>query len=480
MNVSRRDSDEISSISILTTMWTESETEVQTRTQATRQPEAASIGDKKKRRKRKWIWIGVGISIAILVVVAIFGGKKTPPILVSVEKVQRRNITQVVSATGKIYPEVEVKLAPEVSGEIVELPVKDGDAVRKGQLLFRINPEVTKAQVEQAAAALSAAKAQSLQAKAQRLLREDELRRATELYKQKLISESEYLTAQTNAEVAKATYEASLFDIQRLESQLRQQRENLSRTTVYSPIDGHVTLLNSKLGERVVGTSMMTGTEVMRVADLNRMEIRVDVNENDIVNVKKGDTARIIVDAYPNQKFAGVVYEIANMAKTTGAGTQDQVTNFEVKIRILDHQGKLRPGMSATADIETATVLNALAAPIQSVTVRNLEEGLSAAELAEKRQQDATRSDDKTSASEKTQALQARADREKLVRVVFVKEGDIARIRKVETGIADNAYMEIKSGVKEGEEVISGPYRAVSRDLKDSSKVALESPTTKR
>ncbi|MCS6988592.1 MAG: efflux RND transporter periplasmic adaptor subunit [Chloroherpetonaceae bacterium] len=461
-------------------MWTESETEVQTRTQATRQPEAASIGDKKKRRKRKWIWIGVGISIAILVVVAIFGGKKTPPILVSVEKVQRRNITQVVSATGKIYPEVEVKLAPEVSGEIVELPVKDGDAVRKGQLLFRINPEVTKAQVEQAAAALSAAKAQSLQAKAQRLLREDELRRATELYKQKLISESEYLTAQTNAEVAKATYEASLFDIQRLESQLRQQRENLSRTTVYSPIDGHVTLLNSKLGERVVGTSMMTGTEVMRVADLNRMEIRVDVNENDIVNVKKGDTARIIVDAYPNQKFAGVVYEIANMAKTTGAGTQDQVTNFEVKIRILDHQGKLRPGMSATADIETATVLNALAAPIQSVTVRNLEEGLSAAELAEKRQQDATRSDDKTSASEKTQALQARADREKLVRVVFVKEGDIARIRKVETGIADNAYMEIKSGVKEGEEVISGPYRAVSRDLKDSSKVALESPTTKR
>lgn len=461
-------------------MWTESETAVQAEKKSASALSKAPPSGRTKRQKRKWLWIGVALAIAFLLLLAIFGGKKTPPTLVTVEKVQRRDITQIVSATGKIYPEIEVKLAPEVSGEIVEMPVKDGDAVKKGQLLFRINPEVTKAQVEQAAAALAAAKAQSLQAKAQRLLREDELRRATELYKQKLISESEYLTAQTNAEVANATYEASLYDIQRLESQLRQQRENLSRTTVYSPIDGHVTTLNSKLGERVVGTSMMTGTEVMRVADLTRMEIRVDVNENDIVNVKKGDTARVSVDAYPNQKFTGVVYEIANAAKTTGAGTQEQVTNFEVKIRLLDHGGKLRPGMSATADIETATVLNALAVPIQSVTVRNLEEGLSAAELAEKREREATQFDDKTSASAKAQTLQARADREKLVRVVFVKEGDLARLRRVETGIADNAYMEIKSGVKEGEDVISGPYRAISRELKDSAKVALELPKPKR
>ena len=429
---------------------------------------------KKKQKKRQWLWVGIGASILLLMVIAVFGSKKTPPMLVSTEKVMVRTITQLVSATGKIHPQTEVKLAPEVSGEIVELPVKDGDAVKKGQLLFRINPEVTKAQVEQAAAALAAAKAQNLQAKAQLLLREDELRRAKELYKQNLISESEYLTATTNAEVAKATYEASLYDIQRLESQLRQQRENLLRTTVYSPIDGHVTLLNSKLGERVVGTSMMTGTEVIRVADLTKMEVRVDVNENDIVNVKKGDTARIAVDAYPNQKFTGVVYEIANTAKTTGAGTQEQVTNFEVKILILDHQGKLRPGMSANADIETETATNVLTVPIQSVTVRNIDEGLSAEEIAERREMKDKQSDDNTSASEKSQLMQARADKEKLSRVVFVKEGDIARMRKVETGIADNAYIEIKSGVKEGEEVISGPYRAVSRELKDSTKVAIE------
>lgn len=461
-------------------MLAETETTIQPKasmmaTESTTKPQS-----KKKQQKRKWLWIGIGVAMLLVIVIAMFGNKKTPPTVVSIEKATVRTITQIVSATGKIYPQTEVKLAPEVSGEIVELPVKDGDAVKKGQLLFRINPEVTKAQVEQAAASLSATKAQSLQAKAQLLLREDELRRAKELYRQKLISESDYITATTNAEVAKANYEASLFDIQRLESQLRQQRENLSRTTVYSPMNGNVTLLTSKLGERVVGTSMMTGTEVMRVADLSQMEVRVDVNENDIVNVKNGDTARISVDAYPNQKFTGVVYEIANTAKTTGAGTQEQVTNFEVKIRLIDHQGKLRPGMSANADIETETATNALTVPIQSVTVRNIDEGLSAEEIAEKRELKEKQSGDNTSASVKNQALQARADREKLARVVFVKEGDIVRMRKVETGIADNAYMHIKSGLKEGEEVVSGPYRAISRELKDSTRVTSEMTMMKK
>ncbi len=461
-------------------MFAETETTIQATSSKMTTESTAKPSGKKKQPKRKWFWIGVGVSLLVLIVIGVFGGKKPPPLTVSTEKATVRTITQIVSATGKIHPQTEVKLAPEVSGEIVALPVKEGDAVKKGQLLFRINPEVTKAQVEQAAAALSAAKAQNLQAKAQLLLREDELRRAKELYNQKLISESEYLTAITNAEVAKANYEASLFDIQRLESQLRQQRENLSRTTVYSPIDGHITLLTSKLGERVVGTSMMTGTEVMRVADLNQMEVRVDVNENDIVLVKLGDTARISVDAYPNQKFTGVVYEIANMAKTTGAGTQEQVTNFEVKIRITDHQGKLRPGMSANADIETETATNVLTVPIQSVTVRNIEEGLSAEELAEQREMKDRQSGDNTSTVAKNQALQARADREKLSRVVFVKEGDIVRMRKVETGIADNTYMHIKSGLKEGEEVVSGPYRAISRELKDSTRVKLEVTSMKK
>lgn len=455
-------------------MLAETETTTQLKASKMTTETPMKTGSKKKQAQRKWLFIGIGATLLLLIVIAVFSGKKAPMTVVSTEKVTVRTITQLVSATGKIYPQTEIKLAPEVSGEIVELPVKDGDPVKKGQLLFRINPEVTKAQVEQAASSLSSAKAQSLQAKAQLLLREDELRRAKELYKQKLISESDYITATTNAEVAKATYEASLFDIQRLESQLRQQRENLSRTTVYAPMNGNITLLNSKLGERVVGTSVMTGTEVMRIADLSEMEVRVDVNENDIVMVKKGDTARITVDAYPNQKFTGVVYEIANTAKTTGAGTQEQVTNFEVKIRLIDHQGKLRPGMSANADIETETAVNVLTVPIQSVTVRNIDEGLSAEEVAEQREMKEMQSGDNTSSSAKSQALQARADREKLSRVVFVKEGDIVRMKKVVTGIADNAYMHIKSGLKEGEEVVSGPYRAISRELKDSTKVSSE------
>lgn len=456
-------------------MLAETETPIQAKaskmtTESTMKPS----GSKKKQQKHKWLWVGIGSAVLLLIIIGVFANKKTPATFVSTEKATVRTITQIVSATGKIYPQTEVKLAPEVSGEIVDLPVKEGDTVKKGQLLFRINPEVTRAQVEQASASLSSAKAQNLQAKAQLLLREDELRRAKELYKQKLISESDYITATTNAEVAKATYEASLFEIQRLESQLRQQRENLSRTTVYAPINGTITMLTSKLGERVVGTSMMTGTEVMRVADLSQMEVRVDVNENDIVYVKKNDTARVTVDAYPNQKFTGVVYEIANTAKTTGAGTQEQVTNFEVKIRLLDHQGKLRPGMSANADIETETATNVLTVPIQSVTVRNIEEGLSAEEIAEKREKSEKESGDNTSSAAKNQALQARADREKLSRVVFVKEGDIVRMKKVETGIADNAYMHIKSGLKEGEEVVSGPYRAISRELKDSTRVRVK------
>lgn len=460
--------------------------ETETTTQPTfavkeeKQPMMAQGSTKKKTNKRKWLWIGGGVGITLLILIVMLGGKKEKPLFVSVEKAEVRTVTQLVSATGKIYPEIEVKLAPEVSGEIVELPVKDGDRVKKGQLLFRINPEVTKAQVEQAAAALSATKAQSLQAKAQQLQREDELRRASELYKQKLVSESDYITAKTNAEVSKANYEASVFDVQRLESQLRQQRENLSRTTVYAPMDGNVTLLNSKLGERVVGTSTMAGTEVMRVADLRNMEIRVDVNENDIVNVKKGDTARVTVDAYPNQKFTGIVYEIANTAKTSGAGTQEQVTNFEVKIHLVDHQGKLRPGMSANADIETETAVNVVTVPIQSVTVRSGDAGMSAEEVAEQREMTKERTGDGDAISTKNQSAQARADREKLVRVVFVKEGDIARMRKVETGISDNAYMHIKAGVKQGDEVVSGPYRAISRELKDSVKVADEPAIMKK
>jgi HlyD family secretion protein len=453
-------------------------------TRSTAVPESAPRKPKRKSRRTLWLIIGSSGALMLLMIFSIVQSKKGgKPIAVTVEKAAIRTITQIVSATGKVYPEMEVKLSPEVSGEIVELPVKEGDVVKRGQLLFKINPQLSRTQVEQAQAALSAAKAASLRAKAEQLRTAEEYRRAEQLFAQKLISETEYLAAKTNAEVAKANAEAALFDVERLQSQLKQAREQLSRTVVTSPINGTVTVLSAKLGERVVGSIQMAGTEILRVADLSVMEMRVDVNENDIVNVKLGDTARITIDAYPNRKFTGIVREIANAAKTKGLGTQEEVTNFEVKIRILDHNGLLRPGMSGNADIETFTVKDVLSVPIQSVTVRVLENSMTAEELAQKRAQLLKQTDgDVELINEKIKQQQEKADRAKLVRVVFVKQGNIVRMVPVETGIADNTYIEIKKGnLKAGDEVVSGSYRAISRELKDSSIVVIsEFETTKK
>jgi HlyD family secretion protein len=453
-------------------------------TRSTAVTESAPRKPKRKSRRTLWLIIGSSGALMLLMIFSIVQSKKGgKPIAVTVEKAAIRTITQIVSATGKVYPEMEVKLSPEVSGEIVELPVKEGDVVKRGQLLFKINPQLSRTQVEQAQAALSAAKAASLRAKAEQLRTAEEYRRAEQLFAQKLISETEYLAAKTNAEIAKANAEAALFDVERLQSQLKQAREQLSRTVVTSPINGTVTVLSAKVGERVVGSIQMAGTEILRVADLSVMEMRVDVNENDIVNVKLGDTARITIDAYPNRKFTGIVREIANAAKTKGLGTQEEVTNFEVKIRILDHNGLLRPGMSGNADIETFTVKDVLSVPIQSVTVRVLENSMTAEELAQKRAQLLKQTDgDVELINEKIKQQQEKADRAKLVRVVFVKQGNIVRMVPVETGIADNTYIEIKKGnLKAGDEVVSGSYRAISRELKDSSIVVIsEFETTKK
>ncbi|NTV45114.1 MAG: efflux RND transporter periplasmic adaptor subunit [Chlorobiales bacterium] len=389
-------------------------------------------------------------------------------------KAIQKNITQIVSATGKIQPETEVKLSPDVSGQIIVLPVSEGQQVKKGELLFKIDPQILRSQVVQQQAALSSAKASNMQAKAQMLKADLELNRAKELYTKQLISESDFVTAKTNAEVAKASYEASLHEIERVQSLLKQNRDQLSKTTIYAPMSGIVTVLNNKIGERVVGTSQFAGTEVLRIADLSTMEILVEVNENDIVNVKVGDTAQVSVDAYPNRSFKGVVKEIANTATTQSAGTQEEVTNFNVKVRILDHGNLLRPGMSATADIQTATVKNAVAVPIQSVTVRSIVQGLSSEELAEKRKETFGETPSNGQAvSNKLEESRKREDIEKLARVVFVKEGEKVMMREVETGIADNTYIQITKGIKPGDEIVSGSYKAISRDLKDGSAITM-------
>src|SRR5437660_1319476 len=360
--------------------------------QAVTTPAGAPVVQRKRRPRRKRnIFIGVGAMLLLLIVAGIINGKREKPIPVTTEKASRRNILQTVSATGKVQPEVEVKISPEVAGEIIELPVQDGMAVKKGDLLVKIKPDSYKALVEQQEAAISAAKATNLQQKATLLKAEQDFERAEDLFNKKLISVQEYNAAQAAFDVAKNTFESSLHEIERAQAGSSQARDQLSKTTIYSPIDGTVTVLNSKQGERLVATGQFAGTEVMRVADLSHMEARVDVNENDVVNVKVGDKTEVKIDAYGDRKFHGSVYQIANTGKTTGAGTQEEVTNFEVKIRINDTDVTLKPALSCTAEIHTNEVKDVVAVPMQSVTIRTGDSNLSPEEIEKKKQKIAAR-----------------------------------------------------------------------------------------
>ena len=432
------------------------------------------------KRSKKKLFIIIGIVVVLIVVVAAVASqrKKDKPIPVTTDKAFRKSVTQLVTATGKIQPEIEVKIAPEVSGEIVEIPVKEGEAVRKGALLLRIKPDSYQAQVESQLAALNSARSSSVRNRAELSKADQDYKRAQQLFEAKLLPEADRNTAQTNYEIAKSALESSMFEIQRADGALRQIRDALSKTVIYSPSEGSVSSLTSRVGERVVGTVQFAGTEVMRIANLENMEARVNVNENDVVNVHVGDVARISVDAYPDRKIAGVVREIASTAITRNAGSQEEVTNFEVKISIPDHSVRLRPGMSATADIETATVQNAVVVPIQAVTVRSSESELSPEErekqTAKRQAQEGGSDIDVT--NETLEKQKARELRDKLQRVVFVKTGDKVRMQKVETGIADSTFIEIKNGVKAGEEIVSGSYTVISRRLKDGAKVVIEKP----
>jgi HlyD family secretion protein len=436
------------------------------------------MADRPKRsRKKLFVWIAVLLVAVIVVLVVVQKKKGEKPILVTTDKAFRTNLTEVVTATGKIQPQIEVKIAPEVSGEIIEIPVKEGQTVRKGDLLLRIKPDSYRAQVESQMAALNSARSASVSNRAELSKAETEYRRIQQLFNSGLVSDTDRNTAKTTADSARAALQSALFEIERAEGALRQINEALSKTVIYSPTTGTVSSLTSRVGERVVGTSQFAGTEVMRIADLDDMEARVNVNENDVVAVKVGDNARISVDAYPDREIRGIVREIASTALTRNAGTQEEVTNFEVKIGIADRSMRLRPGMSATADIETATVKSVVAVPIQSVTVRSTESNLSPEEQERQRVKAAAedKSDNRADVTnEMAEKQKERALRSKLQRVVFVKEGEKVRMQKVETGIADTTFIEIRSGLKGGEEVVSGSYTAISRKLKDGVKVAIE------
>jgi HlyD family secretion protein len=432
-------------------------------------------------RKRKIISGSIAL-VVLCLIVSIILSKREKPIPVTTEQAVRQTILQTVSATGKVQPETEVKISPEVAGEIIELPVEDGKQIKKGDLLVHIKPDSYKALLEQQEAAISSAKATNLQQKATMLKTEQDIKRAEDMYAKKTISVQELNTAQAAHDVAANTYESSLHEIERAQAVSSQARDQLSKTTIYSPIDGTITILNSKLGERVVATNQFAGTEVMRVADLAHMQAVVDVNENDVVNVKVGDKAKVKIDAYGDRRFQGTVQQIAHTGKTTGAGSQEEVTNFEVKID-LDSEGLLlRPGLSCTADVETDMVKDVVAVPMQSVTIRTGDTKLSPEELEKRKQKIAERdkADNNAEYTNERQEKQAqKEEREKLQKGVFRKNGNKVIWTPVTTGIADDTYMEIKNGVKPGDEVISGSYSAISRKLKDGAKVVIDKEAAK-
>lgn len=416
------------------------------------------------------------IAASVLIILIILGiGKKQGWIgeryatRVSAEQVQPRTITQTVSANGKIQPEKEVKITPYISGEVVELGVKEGDEVKKGDFLAKIDPEIYKSNFERAEAQLNTQKANEANAKARLAQTKAQLEKTGNQYerKKKLFDEqvisiaefdeikSAYEVARAEVEAARESLKAAQFNVKSAKASLEEAEENLNRTAIYAPNSGTVSRLNVEVGERVTGASQFSqGTELMRIANLNRMEVNVEVNENDIIRIDHHDTALIEVDAYFKRKFKGLVTEIATSANQTQGVSTDQVTNFDVKVRIMpasyadlaleqgDQKSPFRPGMSASVDIQTETVYDALSVPIQAVIAR--------ADTAKKDQE---------------------KDEEELQEYAFVVQEGKAHLQKVTTGIQDKEHIVIETGLEGDDMVITAPYRTITRDLKDGDEV---------
>lgn len=437
-------------------------------------------------KKVYWI-IGIGIALILTVVIvkALQGSKPTEVIT---EKAIKRNIVEIVSANGKIQPETELKITSDVSGEIVDMLVKEGDQVKKGQLLCRIKPDIYESTIERVEASVNSTKAnlktniaQLEQAKANLANAEATHARNKKLFDQNAISQQEFDASKAQYEAAKANVEglqenikASEFNVKGMEASLKEASTNLDKTYIYAPVDGTVSKLNVEKGERVVGVTGLQGTEILRLANLNEMEVSVEVNENDIIRVHKNDTALIEVDAYMDKKFKGIVTEIANSANTTGI-TADQVTNFVVKIRILRESytslvseanpAPFRPGMSASVDIQTKRVTNVISIPIMAVTTRNADS------TKVKKMDDEDDYGTKVTNEESEKAKEKEKTTDELKEYVFVIKDGKADMLTVKTGIQDNDYIEIVSGVSDGQEVITGPYGAVARTLRKGTKV---------
>jgi HlyD family secretion protein len=431
----------------------------------------------KKKMNKMWYFV-----IAALIIVIIGGliyakNRKQNAIEVSSEKAELRNIIETVASNGKIQPAQEVKISPYISGEVVELFVREGDFVIKGSMLAKIDPTLYQSGYEQVEASMNSAKANMAntrarvaQAEAQYTRAKLDLDRNEQLFKQNVISiadieniRASYKVTSAELEAAKESLRATQFQVQNAEASLREAQENLRRTSIYAPSDGTVSKLNVEVGERVTGASQFSsGTEIMRLANLNNMEVKVEVSENDIPRVKLNDTCLIEVDAYLNRKFKGYVTEISTSANTLGVSV-DQVTNFEVKVMMLKDSysdlindsnnitSPFRPGMSATVDIQTKRVANILSVPIQAVTTRD--------DTSSVRSSSRKQTEDKPKTENEIKP--------EIKEYVFIVDGEKAAIREVKTGVQDNTYIEILEGIKEGDEIITGPYRVVSKTLKN-------------
>lgn len=443
----------------------------------------------KKAKKRLWLIVAGVIVLAVIVVFAVIKGQNNEGIKVATEKVGRKTIIQSVSANGKIQPEKDIKISPYISGEVIDLLVKEGDQVKKGDLLAKIDPEIYVSMYDQSVAALNTQKANEANARARlsQVKAQFENARLTferqqKLFSQNVISQAEFDQAKSAYEVAKAQVTASEEDIRASEfmvksseAALKKSKEDLTKTAIYAPNDGTVSKLSVEKGERVTGASQFSsGTEIMRVANLNEMEAQVEVNENDIVRVSMGDTALIEVDAYLNRKFKGIVTEIATSANTTGTSV-DQVTNFNVKIHLLKESyadlldkanpeySPFRPGMSTTVEIQTETAINIVAVPIQAVTTRMEQDSL--AKIQEQKEEK------KTGPGDDVDIVKNQTKSEEVEECVFLYVDGKAVKRIVKTGIQDNTNIQILSGLKGNEEIITAPYTAVSKTIKDGDEV---------
>lgn len=421
---------------------------------------------------KKKIYILVGVVILLIIVLVtlkskgIIGGNDDSK-EVETAKVDEITIVESVSATGKIQPEIEVKISSEVSGEIIALPIKEGQTVKKGDLLVKINPDLYTSGYNRTISNLSGSKAGLSQADASFKEAKSNYDRSKTLFDKGIISRSDWDKAVATFEGAKANKESAYYNVQSANATVMEAKDNLGRTTIYAPADGTISSLGVELGERVLGTQQMTGTELLRVANLNNMEVEVDVNENDIVKVSIGDSTKIQVDAYLKKEFKGIVTSISNSA--SAATTADQVTNFKVKVRILKEsyqdllEGKpityspFRPGMTATVDIITKRKEKVIGVPISSVVVKS-------DTTATKKYEVKDEAEDKKVTSKSDKKLEC----------VFVKVGNKAKIRIVKTGIQDDTNIEVVSGLKKGDVVIVGPYTTVTKDLNSGDKVALK------